>query len=776
VAATILQKGSTGWFSVWGTTLTLPNPVNPGSLLVACVGTGNYFGVDDPWNVGGSAGGAARPFTPWSPRFVNDGGAPCRLGLGYRIATGDEQTMSFAGYAGRHQVTLYEIAGAGDPTTFEVVSVDAHSASSSKSLAAFTTPGDLQIEGFVIAEGTSDQTVGSGWTQDFQAFNVGGAGNPNMVVAHATTGPTPNITGGSHTFGGIAVGITSVADVACAFSADPTEGNAPLLVTFTDLSTGSPDTWAWDFGDGGTSTSQNPTHTYSTPGTYTVSLTATRSSDSSSCTETVAAFINIAKAGVFIDFDGDGFGVGAYDDVSSDVMSWTIARGADAQVTGGAQPGSLTLVLKNLAGQYNPYNASGPLYGKLRDGVPVWVGPNSDGQLTGSDPRGLFGGRITNITVLPAAGAAIAPTVEITAEDLLGFGVRLPVNLDYDEGRSQAALRQACLAAVGETRYDLAHEIQTMPLSHATGDLASILASINAVNGTRHFVKPSNSYTDWYRYTTRNRFWRLDATVDASVDAGSEHVTATDGFVRSADTVINEQKATVTPIVFTPNTYTVWQQSPLPLEINTTNPRTIWVQFDDVVRNPVLNLAFTGSTPVTALTTFGDTAKLEISVASGTTTISALSIEGRLVRRAPAESYQKDDATSQANGRGVRAGSEISGEYLGVLAEARGIADHVVFRYGDPQLRPTLTVKNWLPDQLDRDLFDVLSVTVSQLSIAGRLFEIVGLTHTCDMAAPSAVDYVTTYVLQESRIQSDPGWFLLDDSGSLLDDVAELAY
>jgi len=46
-------------------------------------------------------------------------------------------------------------------------------------------------------------------------------------------------------------------------------------VNFTDLSTNTPTSWAWDFGDGDTSTLQNPSHIYSTTGTYTVSLTAT---------------------------------------------------------------------------------------------------------------------------------------------------------------------------------------------------------------------------------------------------------------------------------------------------------------------------------------------------------------------------------------------------------------------------------------------------------------------------------------------------------------------
>jgi len=57
------------------------------------------------------------------------------------------------------------------------------------------------------------------------------------------------------------------------FTANQTTGTAPLGVAFTDTSTGEPETWQWDFGDGNTSTEQNPMHAYLGPGTYTVNLT-----------------------------------------------------------------------------------------------------------------------------------------------------------------------------------------------------------------------------------------------------------------------------------------------------------------------------------------------------------------------------------------------------------------------------------------------------------------------------------------------------------------------
>jgi PKD repeat protein len=59
------------------------------------------------------------------------------------------------------------------------------------------------------------------------------------------------------------------------FVGSPTSGYTPLTVNFTDQSSGSPTSWSWNFGDGGTSTSQNPSHVYTSAGNYTVTLTVT---------------------------------------------------------------------------------------------------------------------------------------------------------------------------------------------------------------------------------------------------------------------------------------------------------------------------------------------------------------------------------------------------------------------------------------------------------------------------------------------------------------------
>ncbi|MBI3883297.1 MAG: PKD domain-containing protein, partial [Sphingobacteriales bacterium] len=53
---------------------------------------------------------------------------------------------------------------------------------------------------------------------------------------------------------------------------NPASGCAPVVVQFTDLTTGDPTNWKWDLGNGTTPTNQNPSTTYFTPGKYTIKL------------------------------------------------------------------------------------------------------------------------------------------------------------------------------------------------------------------------------------------------------------------------------------------------------------------------------------------------------------------------------------------------------------------------------------------------------------------------------------------------------------------------
>ncbi|MDD5571305.1 MAG: PKD domain-containing protein, partial [Bacteroidales bacterium] len=64
------------------------------------------------------------------------------------------------------------------------------------------------------------------------------------------------------------------------FSSDKTVECTPAIIKFTDLSTGNPTSWFWDFGNGNTSVLQNPTSFYTKPGAYTVKLVVSNVSGS----------------------------------------------------------------------------------------------------------------------------------------------------------------------------------------------------------------------------------------------------------------------------------------------------------------------------------------------------------------------------------------------------------------------------------------------------------------------------------------------------------------
>jgi len=80
------------------------------------------------------------------------------------------------------------------------------------------------------------------------------------------------------------------------FTADVTSGIAPLIVQFTDLSTGSPTSWNWSFGDGDATnaTVQNPVHTYTYADLFNVSLTVSNANGNNTITK--YWFINVTNA------------------------------------------------------------------------------------------------------------------------------------------------------------------------------------------------------------------------------------------------------------------------------------------------------------------------------------------------------------------------------------------------------------------------------------------------------------------------------------------------
>jgi gliding motility-associated-like protein len=84
----------------------------------------------------------------------------------------------------------------------------------------------------------------------------------------------------------ITIGQVLQAQPVAEFTASRTAGCAPLVVAFTDQSTGSPTSWNWGFSNGQLSSVKNPTITFSAPGTYSVSLVVTNADGTHGITKT----------------------------------------------------------------------------------------------------------------------------------------------------------------------------------------------------------------------------------------------------------------------------------------------------------------------------------------------------------------------------------------------------------------------------------------------------------------------------------------------------------
>jgi beta propeller repeat protein len=93
--------------------------------------------------------------------------------------------------------------------------------------------------------------------------------------------------------------LSSSNPLAAYFSASPLSGKAPLKVQFIDKSTGSPTSWAWNFGDKTTSTAKNPAHTYSKAGKYTVTLTVKSAAGSNTATKSSYITVLSSPVGAF---------------------------------------------------------------------------------------------------------------------------------------------------------------------------------------------------------------------------------------------------------------------------------------------------------------------------------------------------------------------------------------------------------------------------------------------------------------------------------------------
>jgi hypothetical protein len=459
------------------------------------------------------------------------------------------------------------------------------------------------------------------------------------------------------------------------------------------------------------------------------------------------------------------------DNITTDVVRFDWTRGASSDHVGQPSPGGCTIIVKNgdtaaQPGKYTPDNTGSTLYGKLRPGLPVWIGRNADGTLSGSGQtvHGIWAGYVRQIVPVPSDGANETPTAEIICEDPLGYYSRQRTSVIESTTRSVEELREAVLDDIGETvtRIDLASETNTMQLSSADSTSAlRVLEEINTATGTRHSIEPADAKDDWYTYRTVTRHHKLNAATDFTVNA--DNVQATAGYRVTEENVVNYQEVETPEIRFLPGITTVWT-APVPLLVSTTQPTVLIASFEDFVKDASIALASSGGTLTSEFESLGDAGVVRLYAIGSDVTVTELVVQGYPVDRSDTSRSVAEDTASQL-AYGTRAGSTISSPYVGAPALGQGLANFLVWKFGSAHPRMTLGITNLFATLNGRTLYDTLGLTFDRLHLAGRRFEIIGEQGTCELAASaSAVYWTTTYEIAETPNQTALSLFTLNTS------------
>ncbi len=241
-------------------------------------------------------------------------------------------------------------------------------------------------------------------------------------------------------------GTHSSAQFQAEFTSDITSACSPALVNFTNSSTGNPTSFAWDFGDGGTSTLEDPSHSYSVPGVYTVSLTISNGAQSD--TETKTAYITVFRNPV----------------ASFTISEDTVCSNTSITFTSTSVPGDATI---------NQYNWS------FNDGSPPVTGVQSVTHqfiFSGSTPQAFY----PNLTINDAnnCNSAISDTVYVFP---------LPV-ASFTANPNGSCTTPAVINFINNSQ-------NTNTYSWNFGDTASGAANTSTLSNPSHTYTATGSYT-----------------------------------------------------------------------------------------------------------------------------------------------------------------------------------------------------------------------------------------------------------------------------------------
>jgi PKD repeat protein len=299
------QTGTSAFYKIPLAVLVAKSPLPPVANFTANASAGVV-----PFAVQFNDTSAGSP-TAWSWDFNGDG-----------IADSTEQNASFTyTAAGTYDVTLAVTSATGSNTTVRRGFITATAPIVPVADFTNTTPrsgtAPLTVQFNDTSTGSPmawNWTFGDGNTSTLQnashTYVIPGAYSVNLSV----TGPG----GTNFSFRQNYVSVATLSgEPVAAFGASPLSGAAPLNVTFTDLSTGSPTAWSWDFNNDGVidNTTQNPVYSYTSTGIYTVKLTTTNAYGSGNLTRVGYITVVSGNAAVRVEPAEQSVGIGETKDI-----------------------------------------------------------------------------------------------------------------------------------------------------------------------------------------------------------------------------------------------------------------------------------------------------------------------------------------------------------------------------------------------------------------------------------------------------------------------------
>lgn len=432
-------------------------------------------------------------------------------------------------------------------------------------------------------------------------------------------------------------------------------------------------------------------------------------------------------------------GVDLSADVGAPPGGTSLKWGRGANFDGSSEsPGYCSISVRNDGKKYNPSNGGSSIAANLKLGKKVHVSA-----VYSATTYHLFDGYLRRVVPDAAAGFA-----SLECQDALYRYGRFETSVAYT-ARSINAFRLAILTDIGESASAAlatgsGPEASTTLTGADQANALSLLDDLNQATGTVHFIDP---VAGGYTYTSIDR-----TTLEAA--ASAETFTDTDFSVPFPETlggwdytdegIVNSARAAATPRVIG-DVSEVWsQQGTLTVDASTT--MTLWADFNDPVSSATIAYTATNA-PTVTLTPFSRSAKITIAAGASGSTVTSLVISGRLATVPTNVISELSEDTASITTYGQFIGSEVRSEWLSNRAAAKGLADYTIWRYKDPRAKPSMTVVNRFPSQLQREVADILTLTASAVSISGVRYYIRSFETAI---SGSGARWDTTYQLEEA--------------------------